>query len=115
MTCTMTETEYVSQMLTKIKRFAEHHSCHVWFVAHPRQLQQWGGGAPNLYDISGSAHFINKCDNGIVIHRNRDEKAGPLDRVQVRNKVIGNIGDAFLSYDRITGKFMDLDDDARSK
>lgn len=78
-----TETEYVSQMLTKIKRFAQHHSCHVWFVAHPKQLQQWDGGAPNLYDISGSAHFINKCDNGIVIHRNRDENAGPLDLVQV--------------------------------
>ncbi|WOL15880.1 hypothetical protein Cni_G24661 [Canna indica] len=78
-----TETEYVSQMLTKIKRFAQHHLCHVWFVAHPRQLQNWGGGPPNLYDISGSAHFINKCDNGIVIHRNRDENAGPLDRVQV--------------------------------
>lgn len=36
-----------------------------------------------MYDISGSAHFINKCDNGIVIHRNRDEKVGPIDRVQV--------------------------------
>lgn len=36
-----------------------------------------------MYDISGSAHFINKCDNGIVIHRNRDAKVGPLDGVQV--------------------------------
>ena len=36
-----------------------------------------------MYDISGSAHFINKCDNGIVIHRNRDKNAGPLDVVQV--------------------------------
>jgi hypothetical protein len=36
-----------------------------------------------MYDISGSAHFINKCDNGIVIHRNRDQNAGPLDVVQV--------------------------------
>lgn len=33
-----TETEYVSQMLTMVKRFAQHHSCHVWFVAHPRQV-----------------------------------------------------------------------------
>lgn len=81
--CDRTETEYVSQMLTKIKRFSQHHSCHVWFVAHPKQLQHWDGGAPNLYDISGSAHFINKCDNGIIVHRNRDEKAGPLDLVQV--------------------------------
>ena len=35
----MNETEYVSQMLTKVKRFAQHNDVHVWFVAHPRQLQ----------------------------------------------------------------------------
>lgn len=110
-----TETEYVSQMLTKIKRFAQHHACHVWFVAHPRQLQHWTGGPPNLYDISGSAHFINKCDNGIVVHRNRDPNVGPVDGVQicvrkVRNKVIGNVGETFLSYDRVTGEFLDRDD-----
>ncbi|CAA0832269.1 Twinkle homolog protein-chloroplastic/mitochondrial [Striga hermonthica] len=109
-----TETEYVSQMLTKIKRFAQHHSCHVWFVAHPRQLHNWIGGPPNMYDISGSAHFINKCDNGIVIHRNRDPDSGPLDIVQVcvrkvRNKVIGTIGDAYLTYNRVTGEYMDID------
>jgi len=108
-----TETEYVSQMLTKVKRFAQHHSCHVWFVAHPRQLHNWVGGPPNLYDISGSAHFINKCDNGIVVHRNRDPEAGPLDQVQVcvrkvRNKVAGTIGEAFLSYNRVTGEYKDL-------
>ncbi|XP_044496991.1 twinkle homolog protein, chloroplastic/mitochondrial isoform X2 [Mangifera indica] len=108
-----TETEYVSQMLTKIKRFAQHHGCHVWFVAHPRQLHSWVGAPPNLYDISGSAHFINKCDNGIVIHRNRDPDAGPIDRVQVcvrkvRNKVAGTIGDAYLSYNRVTGEFADI-------
>ncbi|KAM1045301.1 hypothetical protein EV1_035919 [Malus domestica] len=78
-----TETEYVSQMLTQIKRFAQHHCCRVWFVAHPGQLHQWTGGPPNLYDISGSAHFVNTCDNGIVIHRNRDPEAGEMDQVQV--------------------------------
>ncbi|XP_040362794.1 twinkle homolog protein, chloroplastic/mitochondrial isoform X3 [Rosa chinensis] len=108
-----TETEYVSQMLTNVKRFAQHHACHVWFVAHPRQLHHWVGGPPNLYDISGSAHFINKCDNGIVIHRNRDPEAGALDQVQVcvrkvRNKVAGTIGDAYLSYDRATGRYVDI-------
>ncbi|WCJ24364.1 hypothetical protein M5689_006328 [Euphorbia peplus] len=110
----MTETEYVSRMLTMVKRFAQHHACHVWFVAHPRQLHQWTGGPPNMYDISGSAHFINKCDNGIVIHRNRDPETGPLDEVQVcvrkvRNKVIGTIGDASLTYDRITGEYKDIE------
>ena len=31
----MTETEYVSEMLGKVKRFAVDHDVHVWFVAHP--------------------------------------------------------------------------------
>jgi hypothetical protein len=76
----MSETEYVSQMLTKIKRFAQHNDVHVWFVAHPKQLQQWKGDAPNLYDISGSAHFVNKADAGVVVHRVRNEN-GPNDKV----------------------------------
>lgn len=50
-------------------------------------MQNWTGQPPNLYDISGSAHFVNKCDNGIVIHRNRNPNAGPIDQVQVRTFV----------------------------
>lgn len=71
-----TETEHVSRLLTKIKRFAQHYDCHVWLVAHPRAQRGLGVGGgsaslppPSMYDISGSAHFINKADNGIVVHR----------------------------------------------
>eukprot|EP00878_Enallax_costatus_P035485 GHUV01039599.1.p1 GENE.GHUV01039599.1~~GHUV01039599.1.p1 ORF type:complete len:305 (+),score=70.74 GHUV01039599.1:231-1145(+) len=72
----ISETEHVSRLLTKIKRFAQHYDCHVWFVAHPRTQRGLGVGggteslpAPTMYDISGSAHFINKADNGVVVHR----------------------------------------------
>lgn len=106
-----TETEYVSQILSKIKRFAQHHMCHVWFIAHPKQLKNWDGKPPNIYDISGSAHFINKCDNCIIIHRNRSADR-PIDQVQVcvrkvRNKVVGCLGDAFLTYNTVTGEYAD--------
>eukprot|EP00963_Diacronema_lutheri_P011087 scaffold1318_cov362-Pavlova_lutheri.AAC.1 len=109
----MSETEYVSQMITKIKRFAQHHDCHVWFVAHPRIMRGWQGEAPNLYDISGSAHFINKCDNGLVVHRSRRPEDGAPDEVQillrkVRNKASGRIGDTRLRYDLTTGRYSDL-------
>ncbi|KAD3336762.1 hypothetical protein E3N88_32300 [Mikania micrantha] len=50
-----TETEYVSQMLTSIKRFAQHHSCHVWFVAHPKQRSRGGCTGPG----AGTVLFIN--------------------------------------------------------
>lgn len=71
------------RLFSQVKRFAQHHECHVWFVAHPRQMRDWKGEAPNLYDISGSAHFINKADCGIVVHRNRDEANGPLNMAKV--------------------------------
>lgn len=109
----MTETEYVSQMLSRVKRFAQMYEVHVWFVAHPRQMHQWRGEAPQLYDIAGSAHFINKCDNGLVVHRNRDAEQGPLDHItvhvrKVRNKAAGTIGEALLRYDRATGRYEDV-------
>jgi twinkle protein len=67
----VTETEFVSGMLTKIKRFAQHTDCHVWLVAHPRQLQDWRGEAPNLYDVSGrwqgggSGRLLGGCGVGV--------------------------------------------------
>jgi twinkle protein len=109
----VSETEYVSQMLTRIKRFAAHHDVHVWFVAHPRQLQNWRGEPPGLYEISGSAHFVNKCDNGLVVHRNRTDPARANEvRVlvqKVRNKVAGRIGETTLLYDRASGRYADSD------
>ena len=111
----MSETEYVSQMLTKVKRFAQTAGVHVWFVAHPRQLRDWKGQAPNLYDISGSAHFINKADNGIVIHRVKDPDDPNTRQVEVlvrkvRNKAAGMIGECRLEYERVNGRYLDLDD-----
>lgn len=65
----MTESEYVSGLMAKLRQFAQHFEVAVWLVAHPRQLQQWGGEPPDIYSISGSAHFINKADNVLVVHR----------------------------------------------
>lgn len=49
---------------------AQNNNVHVWFVAHPRQLYDYSTDRPpSLYDISGSAHFYNKADAGIVVHR----------------------------------------------
>jgi len=105
----VSETEYVSQMLTRIKRFAAHNDVHVWFVAHPRQMSNWRGDSPGLYDISGSAHFVNKCDNGLVVHRNRTEPSRApevtIKLEKVRNKVAGCIGEAVLLYNRSNGRY----------
>ena len=52
-------------------------------------------------------------DNGIVVHRNRDEKLGSLREVtinvqKVRNKVAGSIGDPKLEYNVSNGRYVDI-------
>jgi twinkle protein len=109
----MTETEYVSQLLGKVKRFAQHHGVHVWFVAHPAKLQRENGGTrpvPTLYDISGSANWVNKADLGIVIHRDPDKDPTRTDVLirKVRFKSVGKIGGVLLRWDRATGRYVEI-------
>ncbi len=45
---------------------------HVIIVAHPAKMQRGKDGKypfPTLYDISDSAHWFNKADIGVVVHR----------------------------------------------
>lgn len=105
----ISETEYISEALSKLKRFARNHGIHLWLVAHPGKLQRGKDGkyeAPGLYDISGSAHWANKTDNGIAIHR-EDEKTTTTDVIirKVRFKHVGRKGIAYLNYSRVTGRY----------
>ncbi len=63
----MTETEYTGYAIKEFKRLARSLSVHVMIVAHPYKLPS--GEKPSLYSISGSAHWANKADVGIRVHR----------------------------------------------
>lgn len=103
----MTETEYVSKMLGRVKHFAQNHAIHCWFVAHPAKMKREGGKMPepNLYDISGSANWANKADIGFAVHRDFDTNSISLNVQKVRHKWIGKPGRVELNYDRVTGRF----------
>lgn len=107
---TLSETEYISQFLSLLRQFARDLDVHIWLVAHPTKLQKKDDGTypvARLYDISGSAHFYNKCDNGLSIHR--DYLTGTVDVhvLKVRFKNIGKPGSVTLNYDRVTGRYSD--------
>jgi twinkle protein len=108
----MTETEYVSQLLGKVKRFGQNHAVHVWFVAHPAKLHRDNGGlpVPTLYDISGSANWTNKADIGIVVHRDpeKDPTRADIYLRKVRFKSVGKIGVASLRWDPATGRYAEI-------
>jgi len=110
----LSETEYISASLTKIRRFARENGVHVWLVAHPAKLRKEKNDrgemvypVPTPYDISGSAHWRNKADNCLTVYR---EVTGDNDLVQVhvqkvRFKHCGKPGVTELRYDRLTGRY----------
>jgi twinkle protein len=109
------EAEYISESLTKIRKFARTNICHTFVVAHPTKLQKiWDKVSrtfitpePSLYDISGAAHWRNKCDYGIVVHRaDLNEDKVKVSVKKVRFKEVGHIGHCYMAYDKETGLFL---------
>lgn len=108
----ITETIYIGQVLRQVRQFARRHSVHVWVVAHPQKMYREDGKypVPTLYDISGSANWRNKADNGIVVWRDFANDHLPVEiHVQkIRFRQIGRIGMAKLQYDKVTQTYSDL-------
>lgn len=106
----LTETEYISQSLTKFRRFARRHGVHLWLVAHPTKLKKDEKGkypAPTPYDINGSAHWRNKADDCITVHRDPMNQNGEVEIHigKIRFKEVGRVGVTTLHYDKITGRY----------
>jgi len=111
------ETQYISELLTKIKRFKEQYDCHVQLVAHPRKIEREKGKTeyrvPTLYDVAGSSHFFNKADNGICVYRRVQMIPGQTDPVEVyiqkiRNFFIGHMGVAEFRFELASGRYTEL-------
>ena len=104
----MTTTEFVSQQLSWIINFTRENYVHFWLVAHPKKPEKdRAGKPPTPYEISDSAHFYNKADNILTIHR---DQANESQKVEIhvqkcRFKHIGRIGKIDLLYDRVTGRY----------
>jgi twinkle protein len=111
----MTETEYISESLTKIRRFARTNNCHVFVVAHPFKMTKDNGGnypCPSPYDISGSAHWRNKADNCLAVWRDVSPTNETFEveiHVQkIRKKHIGKLGMVKLGYEYSTGRYREI-------
>jgi len=96
----LSETEYVSDCLSKITRFAERNYVHVWVIAHPTKMyrDKNTGKFPivQAYDIAGSSHWYNKSDNILSVHR-ADGKT-QIHIQKIRFKHIGTLGMVEFDY-----------------
>jgi twinkle protein len=125
----MTESDYISWVISKFRRFARRENHHWWMVAHPTKLeevkQSHGTKAtmeqktkiiykkPTLYSISGSANWRNKADMGIIIHTDETQKSPPteIDVQKVRRKEEGKKGKTFLLHDFLCERYVQYENE----
>lgn len=108
----MSEPDYISMALTKIRRWARRYGVHVWIVAHPTKLRKGEDGkypVPTPYDISGAAHWRNKADYAVAVHRpDHTQNVSEVHVQKVRFKNMGMIGQTKFSWDRATGRYTEI-------
>lgn len=107
------ETDAIGEELTQIRRFARTHAIHCWVVAHPAKMQKNRDtgeyGVPTPYDVSGSAHFRNKADFCLCIHRDTTSQGPSTLFVQkVRFREHGLVGSVELHFDPLLGRYHDI-------
>jgi len=105
-----TETQYISESLTKFKAFALLTDIHIFIVAHPTKIAKNKDTGeyevPTLYNISGSAHFFNKTDNGLCMYRSFKDNTVTCYVQKVRYSWLGKIGFASFSYNTLTRQYL---------
>jgi twinkle protein len=111
-----TETEYTGRAIRALKRFALNYECAVWLVAHPRKPHSDGSPKPpSLYDLAGSAHFANKADYGLIIHRDDMTSTEVEARVvKVRMGLPGKPGKATLTWVKDRSEYLSASQIARA-
>lgn len=106
----LSETEYISKSLTKIRRFSRNYNVHIWIIAHPTKMSKnkdGSYGVPTPYDISGSAHWRNKPDFCLSVHRDLLEEGAPVEiHIQKgRFRHLAKPGLVSLNYDITSGRY----------
>ena len=112
----MSETEYVSQMLGRLKRFGLLTDCHVFFVAHPAKPErnqgvngQIGGAEPVLDQrIRPLGQQSRMLGLWCTVHGTMTAPSSLTTEIHVkkaRRRAIGAPGVRTLIYDPIAGRY----------
>jgi len=104
-----TETMYISRILDKLDMFAKRNDILIHLVAHPTKQKKNTSGVyemPTMYDISGSAHFYNKCFYGLSIFRNKETV--DLGILKVKFKHLGGPATINFRYNYVNGRYQEI-------
>jgi twinkle protein len=96
------EDEHIRDIIAKCQQFARNHEIVVFMVAHPHKLHRNDAGVippPDLYQVSGSAHWANMADVGMVVHRDFETNKTKIITRKIREQgVYGDIGQREFSF-----------------
>lgn len=108
----MSETEYISYFMSRLRKFARQNKIWVALVAHPTKLKRDEKTkrypVAGLYDIAGSANFANKTDNGISLYRDQGREGNivQVHILKIKNKHIGKANTCVeFEWNRENGRF----------
>jgi twinkle protein len=109
----MSLTEYTGFAIKEFKRLARSMNIHLIVAAHPAKQQRREDGTfqiPSLYDVSDSAHWYNKPEVGMVVHReNKDRTVIRIAKSRYHDQ-IGTPGDVNVSFSTETNHYTVLED-----
>ncbi len=98
------QTDYVGAAIREARRWARKMRVHLIIAAHPAKMQRGKDGKHpivSLYDIAESAHWANKPEVGIVVHRPDVAKNEAIIKIaKVRFDSIGRPGEITGIWDR---------------
>lgn len=111
----MSLTEYTGYAIKQFKKLAVKYQVHLVVVAHPakpmRDAKSKKIHVPSLYDISDSAHWYNKADIGIVVHREEKKTIIRIAKSRYHDQ-IGKPGDLFCTFNIETQTYSVYDENA---
>ncbi len=109
----MSETEYVSEVMTKLSKFAQANGVAVFLIAHPAKFDNYSKREeepkPTLNEIAGSGNFRNKCDAGLIIWRDIYNETMPAQCMvqKIRHKATGKTGIWYFRLDHQTRQMVE--------
>jgi len=113
----MSLTEYTGFAIKQFKKLAQKYDVHVIVAAHPAKPMRKNDGKlriPSLYDVSDSAHWFNKPDVGLIIHRDSETKTTVRIAKSRYHDQIGKPGDWLCTFDPSTNRFATFKADSQS-
>ena len=106
------ETQYVGQSLDELGLFCEMNQVHCFLVVHPRKMEKDRNtglhNIPTLYDLSGSANFFNKTDNGLTVYRDFESGLTKVFIQKVKFSHWGGPGMVEFQYHGESGRYIEL-------